>query len=365
MSEPHEIPPASAPRPEPPAVPIDAGSRALEEAFRSSFAIVRVVMALLLVVFVFSGVRQVGPQEKAVILHFGKPVGVGPEQLLGPGLHWAFPYPIDEVVPIPVGQVQYVDSTVGWYATTAVEEAAGTEPPPHPELNPAADGYVLTADGNILHVRARLRYRITDPLAYTFDFVNASNNVLSVLNNAIIYAAARSSVDDALLNNAGFKEKVLARVNDQIDTLKLGITLDPSDVTVIPPRYVKSDFDAVLAAGEDKGKTVLAAQGYSETVVRQAQARANSLVSGSQAEAARFVREVQADANSFTNQLPQYLVNPSLFRQRILAETWLRILARSGDKFLLPEREGGKSRELRLLLNREPPKMKTETTAPR
>jgi len=365
MSEPHEIPNPNAPRPEPPTVPVDASSRALEEAFRSSFAIVQVVMGLLIVIFLFSGVKSVGPQEKAVILHFGKPVGTGPEQLLGPGLHWAFPYPIDEVVPIPVGQIQTVVSTVGWYATTPVEEAAGTEPPPRPDLNPAADGYVLTEDGNILHVRATLHYHISDPLAYTFDFVNASSNVLGVLNNAIIYAAARSSVDDALLNNAGFKEKVLARVNDQIDALKLGITLDPSDVTVIPPRYVKTDFDAVLAAGEDKGKTILSAQGYAETVVRQAQARANSLVSGSEAEAARFVREVQADANSFTNQLPQYLVNPSLFRQRILTETWQRILAQANDKFLLPERESGKSRELRLLLNREPPKMKTETAAPR
>ena len=365
MSESHETPNPPAPRPEPPVVPIDAGSRALEEAFRSSFAIVRIVMALLIVIFLFSGVRQVGPQERAVILRFGKPLGVGPEQLLGPGLHWAFPYPIDEIVPIPVGQIQTVVSTVGWYATTAVAEAAGTEPPPGPDLNPAADGYALTGDGNIVHVRATLRYRITDPLAYKFDFVNASNDVLSVLNNAIIYAAAHSSVDDALLNNAGFKEKVLARVNDQIDALKLGITLDPGDVTVIPPRYVKSDFDAVLAAGEDKGKTILAAQGYAETAVRQAQALANSLVSGAEAQASRFVREVQADANSFTNQLPQYLVNPSLFRQRLLAETWQRILAQPNDKFLLPERESGKSRELRLLLNREPPKMATEPTAPR
>jgi membrane protease subunit HflK len=352
-----------APRPpESPEVPLDAGSRALEEAFRSSFAIVKIVMVILLVVFVFSGVKTVAPQEKAVILRFGKPVGTGPEQLLGPGLHWAFPYPIDEVVPIEVGRIQTVVSTTGWYATTPAQEAAGTEPPPGPDLNPAADGYELTDDGNIIHARATLRYRITDPLAYVFDFVNASNVVLGVLNNALVYAAAHSTVDYALLDNAGFKEKVLARVNEQIDALKLGITLDPSDVNVIPPRFVKQYFDAVLAAGEDKGKTVLTAQGYAETTVRQAEARANSLVSGAEAEARRFVEAVQADANSFTNQLPQYLVNPGLFRQRLLTETWGRILAGTSDKFFLPERADGKSRELRLLLNREPPKMKTETS---
>ena len=316
------IPPAA----EPPAPMLDAGSRALEEAFRSSFIVVKVVMVLLLVVFVFSGVKTVGPQEKAVILRFGKPLGTGPEQLLGPGLHWALPYPIDEVVVIPVGQFQTVVSTVGWYATTAVQEAAGTEPPPGPSLNPAADGYALTADGNIIHARATLRYRITDPLAYSFSFVNASNTVLDALNRALVHAAAHSTVDEALLNNAGFREKVLASVNEQVDALKLGITIDPSDVTVIPPRFVKQNFDAVLNAEQDRSKVVLTAQSY-------------------------------------TSQLPQYRFNPGLLKQRLLAETWQRILAGSSDKFVLPERADGKSRELRLLLNREPPKPRTEAPA--
>ena len=60
-----------------PAMPVDTGSRALEEALRSSFFIVKVVMGILLVVFFFSGMKTVGPQEKAVILRFGKPLGAG------------------------------------------------------------------------------------------------------------------------------------------------------------------------------------------------------------------------------------------------------------------------------------------------
>src|SRR5579862_1974870 len=82
----------------PPVTPDDAGSQALAEALRSSFAIVKFVMVLLVVIFFGSGFFQVGPQEKAIILRFGKPVGQGSEALLGPGLHWSWPYPIDEVV---------------------------------------------------------------------------------------------------------------------------------------------------------------------------------------------------------------------------------------------------------------------------
>ena len=116
----------------------DAGTQALADALKSSFAIIKVVMAGLVVLFLFSGFFKVEPQEKAVILRFGVPVGGG--ELLTPGAHWAFPPPIDEVVRIPVGQLQNVDSTVGWYATTAASEAAGTEPPPGESLRPMQDG---------------------------------------------------------------------------------------------------------------------------------------------------------------------------------------------------------------------------------
>src|SRR6266436_8921924 len=123
-----------------PETPDDAGSQALADALSSSFAIVRWVMAILVLLFLFSGCFTVGPQEKAVVLHFGKPSGKGDKALLGPGFHWALPAPIDEVVRIPVGQVQTVNSTIGWYATTA----SGAELPPSPGLNPDLDGYLLT-----------------------------------------------------------------------------------------------------------------------------------------------------------------------------------------------------------------------------
>src|SRR5689334_1298568 len=166
MSTEVELPPSrriEPAAPQPPEAPDDASSQALSDALKSSFAIIKVLMVGMVVVFLASGFFTVGPQERAVVLRFGKPVGVGEKALLGPGSHFALPYPIDEVVRIPITQVQTVKSSVGWYATSAAMEAAGTEPPPGPSLNPARDGYVLTADGNILHVSGTVLYRIKEP----------------------------------------------------------------------------------------------------------------------------------------------------------------------------------------------------------
>src|SRR5436853_1389116 len=161
--------------PSSPEISEDAGSQALSEALRSSFAVVKILMIVLVGVSFFSGFFTVLPHEKAIILRFGKPVGDGEKALLGPGAHWAFPSPIDEVVKMPIGRVQTVASTIGWYAATAAQEAAGTEPEPGPSLKPAIDGYVLTGDTNIIHVRGTLFYRISEPgLHFEFDFFTAS-----------------------------------------------------------------------------------------------------------------------------------------------------------------------------------------------
>src|SRR4051812_23173338 len=114
----------------------DAGSQALGEALRSSFFIVKIIMVGLVLLFLGSGFFTVGPQFKAVVLRFGKPVGEGEKALLSPGPHWAFPAPIDEVINLPVKQIQVASSSVGWYATSAAAEAANTEQPPGSSLNP-------------------------------------------------------------------------------------------------------------------------------------------------------------------------------------------------------------------------------------
>src|SRR5579885_1229924 len=115
--------------PHPPETPVDAGSQALAEALHSSFRIVKFLMVALVIVVLASGFFKVEPNEQAIILRFGKPVGEGPKVLLGPGLHWSYPYPMDEHKIVSVTSVQKVTSTVGWYRTTAVLDAVGQGAP--------------------------------------------------------------------------------------------------------------------------------------------------------------------------------------------------------------------------------------------
>ena len=335
-----------------PMAPEDAGSQALSEALRSSFAIVRVVMVLLVIVFFASGVFTVPSQEKAIVLRFGRPVGTGEEQLLGPGLHWSFPYPIDEVVRLPISRIQTVTSTTGWYATTPEAEATNSEPEPGPSLNPLFDGYALTGDGNIIHVRVTLRYRINNPLDYTLNYVNASNVVQCALDNSILQAAGQFTVDQAILVSVTeLKETILARVRQLIDAQGLGITVETADMKVIPPRQVRRAFEDFVAASLEQRKLEDDARAYANRVRNVAEGDAKMVVNAGRTESDRLLQSVAADAQVFEDQLPQYQRDPGLFLARLQTEYLQRILTNAQDKIL---RLDGGTRKMWLQLNREP-----------
>ncbi len=348
-----------------PMLPEDTGSQALAEALRSSFAIVKVAMVVMVVVFFSSGFFTVGPSEKAVILRFGKPVGGGQKALLGAGLHWSFPYPIDEVVKIPITEIQKVTSTTGWYATTPEQELSGAEPPVGASLNPAVDGYAITADRNIIHTRATLNYHIDQPINYIFDFASASNTIQNALDNALLFTAAKFNVDDILTRDvAGFQDAVLQRVSDLVEQEQLGIVIDNCQVQSIPPRQLQEVFAQVTIARQNQSKQINDANTYLDKTSLAAAGQASAITNEAAAASANYVKYVQAEAGAFNELLPKYESNPNLFVQQRLVEAMSLALTNVHDKIFLSSRPDGKPRELRLLLNREPPAPKTAPANP-
>jgi modulator of FtsH protease HflK len=345
----------SHPAPPPPETPLDAGSQALSEALRSSFGIVKFVMALLFCVFLGSGFFTVGPQEQAIIIRLGKPVGEGRKALLGPGLHWSFPYPIDEYKKVPIASIQTVKSTIGWYATTPEAELAGTEIPSLPvgtPMNPLADGYVLTADKNILHARATLTYHIADPVGYVFHFVDAAGTVQRALDNALLLTAAQFNVDDILTRDrAGFKAAVLKKTAALVEAQALGVVVEECVVDVKPPRQLKEAFDNVARALEVRGKLLNTALSEANQTTNRASADAQSIIDAAQKDRARLVKDIAGEAQRFNDLLPKYRQNPKLFVEQRLTAALSTVLANAQEKIFLAT--GISPKEMRLMLNRE------------
>ena len=368
----HRRAPESKPTPE---TPLDPGSQALAAALRSSFGIVKVVMVLLVGVFLVSGFFTVGPQERAIILRRGKPIGEGENALLGPGLHFALPYPIDEVVKVPITELQRVTSTVGWFFITPEQEVAGNEPPGMPALNPAVDGYVVTADKNIIHARATLTYRIEDPVRFVFGYTGdkddpfsgatASNLVLNALNSALIQSAAQFKVDDILTRDQwGFKDAVKRRTTDLLALHQIGVAVEQLEVTPLPPLFLKMDFARVTDAVQRRDKVINEARTVENQTLSKAGADAAALINRAETDSTWLVQNLKGEAALFNDLLPSYRANPKLFTQQRLTETMGRVMGGVQDKIYLSASPDGRTRELRLLLNREPQKLNREQSQP-
>jgi len=269
---------------------------------------------------------------------------------------------------VPITEIQTTRSTVGWYAQTPEQELQELSggPPPYagPSLNPAVDGYVLTAEGNIVHSRATLRFRIEDPIRYVFDFTSASNAVVNALNNALIHTAASYSVDQILTSDkAGFQGAVGRRFEQLAAAQNLGVAVEQCTVQSREPRQLAEAFARVNIASQNRSKQLNDARSDAQKLVNQASAEAQRIVNLAESSRTLAVTNLAADVDRFRKLLPSFERNPGLFVEQELVRVMASALTNVQTKVLLPGPVAGKSPELRLLLSPpEPSKPATATT---
>jgi modulator of FtsH protease HflK len=129
-------------------------------------------------------------------------------------------------------------------------------------------------------------------------------------------------------------------------------------VQSIPPGFLKPAFDRVVTAGQVQRSVLDNAQKYNNEVLSRASAESQSLTNIAETERVAYVRQITSLANNFGQILPDYNKNPQLYVQRELNDRLGRSLT-NAEKWVLPSSVNGNSTELRLLLNREPPKPRT------
>ncbi len=306
---------------------LDAAGRSLSDALRISFVILKVIMIILVVAFLASGFKTVGSDEKALVLRFGQVRGVGQEAILGPGAHWVFPYPIDELVRIPVEKNINLALNTFWYKETR-DDILGPGVKPRtwvPEqLDPVQEGYCLTgsqrssepatpavttvaaggtpplrqgdgSDYNIVHTKWQVNYQITGveqffrnvyvqdakPGEIYFDVMNQSITPLlrSLVEDAIVKAMVHYTIDEALVSTDTIRRRVEQLVQQKLDAIESGIrVVQVQLVNVKWPKQVDQAFEAYNAASQTSGQKTTEARTYAETTLTKVAGQAAELL---------------------------------------------------------------------------------------
>ena len=286
---------------------LDAAGKSLSEALRLSFAILKVIMIVLVVIFLASGFRTVGSDEQAIVLRFGKIRGVGEERLLGPGLHWVFPYPIDDIVRIPVQKKVNLPINSFWYSQTS-RDLLGEGPKKRviaeEKLKPERDGYCIIrsekqdqaaagltgSDYNIVHCKWQLTYKIDDPERFfqnvyvDLENIEAGQNYADVISenitplleymvaDAVVTAMVNYTIDDCLFEQvARVTQHVKKLLQEKLDKIESGIEVVSVQLTDnIWPRQVDEAFQASIKASQESQKAISEARTYVENTLNEA-----------------------------------------------------------------------------------------------
>lgn len=226
---------------------LDAANQSLADALRLSFKILKAAMLLIVISFLCSGFFTVDQNQVGLVLRFGAFTNGsdGGEARL-PGFQVALPDPIDEKILLPTDQQTLVTQRFGPAGTGGA-------------LRPGVDGYMITADQNLIHADWTVQYRIYDPVALVTQVVDAENFdesglsalIRSTVENAVVRTAARYTASEILRPvSDAFRLDIRRRVHERlapfgIEIVDLGASEGPE-----PSEHVIAAFAARTAAGQ-------------------------------------------------------------------------------------------------------------------
>jgi len=395
---------------------LDAAGKSLSDALRISFVILKVIMIILIVGFLASGFKTVGSNEQALVLRFGAVRGVGEKRLLGPGLHWIFPYPIDEIIKIPVETTEHLSINTFWYTERPEDILSGQERPVRPgtPLDPLKDGYCITrdekqdeatavvegSDYNLVHTLWQLTYQINDPERFFrnvyvrsvgpgdvyFNVIKTSIEPLlkDLFEGAIVMTMVDYTIDEAISSQDRIPGDVRSLMQEKLDRIQSGMkVVSVQLVRSEPPRQVKPAFEASTLASQKSEKAITEARTYAETTLNEAAGpvaeelfaalhddtvdeqtreflwsqlagKAQEQLGDAREYATRVVENARASADYLESLLPEYRERPKLVLQRIYLDALENILNKAEEKFIVQTTEGVGGTEIRVLLNRDP-----------
>jgi regulator of protease activity HflC (stomatin/prohibitin superfamily) len=282
---------------------------AIVQSIRVAFLILRVFTILLALGWVTGNMRQVPPGTQAVILRFGRVVGVQPS-----GLVLALPRPLEQVVLLPSAERQL---TLKITAPNARLRGIVDDPTMPSDLPPDA-GLYLTGDSGVVLLDAAITWRIDDAQAYYLAQDHIPAALRRVFLNAAVQVAASRPLDDFLAvrperatdpaaqeaRNA-VRGDLVAAMNRALQALTaagapLGISVTRADVTALLPPSAKSSFDAVLDATQRAEQGLATARTEAARIRQQADRDRDAILTTAHASAEERVASARSTTATIT-----------------------------------------------------------------
>jgi membrane protease subunit HflK len=269
-----------------------------------------------------TGLYTVQPKEVGLNLVFGRYVGT-----VGPGLNVNWPYPIGQVIKVPVLVTNTMEIGV-----RDTRSSRGNE-----------EGLMLTGDDNIVDIDFNVQWQIDParPQDYAFNIEDPIGTIRAVGESVMREVIGRRDLQAILTTD---RESIQAEVRTSmqkiLDHYRSGVQIQVVNLLKdLPPPEVAAAFQDVQAASIDRETVKNQAGTYASKVVPEARGKAAQITQAAEAYLAQTVAEAKGAASRFDQVYAEYNNAPDVTRERMYLETMERILS-GAQKFIIDQQGG-------------------------
>ena len=282
------------------------------------------VLALVVLWVLLSSFYQVEPEERGLVIRFGKHV-----RDAGPGLHLKLPRPIERVV--KVAEQRQLKEEFGFRT-----EQVGVRSR-YAGASFKSESVMLTGDLNVADVEWITQYRIREPYDYLFKVRNVIETFRD-MNEAVMREVVgdRSVTEVLTVGRQEIASEVKTRLQELCNQYEMGIKVEQVVLQdVNPPEEVRDAFNEVNQAQQEKERMINEALAEFNRVIPKARGEALQTIQQAEGYATDRVNRSQGDAARFKALLAEYRRAPQVTRRRIYLETMNQIYPKVKNKIIL------------------------------
>lgn len=305
---------------EPENVPVEEGVRRSVQ--RTVANVVTVALSLgILATWSWFGLYQLDPGQAAVILRLGK----YSRTISEPGLAWHGPPPLESHEIVNVAAIEREDFS-----------GAGGDDGEAATLRGGAA--MQTSDNNIVNVSFVVQYKVKDAFQSRYRVAQPRAALRDAAQAAMREVVGQHTIDGVISEQRGEvaskTEEVLQQILDRYETGLAVVAVQLQDAQ--PPAAVRAAFDDVIAAAQDRSRTVNEAEGYANEVLPKARGEAAAHREEAQGYRDAKIAAAQGEAQRFEALLVEYQKAPDVTRDRLYLETMEQVLPQV-DKVIIDQ----------------------------
>jgi membrane protease subunit HflK len=288
-----------------------------------------ILLGVIALVVIFSSFFTVQPEEVGIITRFGEYT-----RTANPGLNFKMPF-VENVRYVPV---QRQLKTEFGYRSTAADV----------NTSYAKDGYrgeslMLTGDLNLADVEWVVQYRVDDPFNFLFKIRNPEQTLRDVSEAAMRQIVGDRTVNEVLtVGRAEVSIEAEQLIQSLADEYESGIKIEQVVLQDInPPDPVKSSFNAVNEAQQQRETLINEAKSAYNKVIPRARGRALETIQKAEGYSLDRVNRAEGNASRFNDLYSEYIKAPEVTKRRIYLETIEDILPKIGNKIVTDQQGNG------------------------